>query len=99
VGDSFLRPSARHCNFAGDECWYVRAHPVIDSISSASGYTSGGQELDIFGFGFNDENVKVEIDGSECRITEKVDERIRCKTGSSSTASATGYQPGQPGLI
>jgi hypothetical protein len=64
---------------------------VIDSIGSPSGYTTGGQELDIYGFGFNGENVEVQVDGSNCRVTEKVDGRIRCKTGSSSTVSATGY--------
>ena len=98
-GDSFLRPTAKHWNFAGDEWWYVRSHPVIDSIGSPSGYTTGGQELDIYGFGFNGQNVEVQVDGTDCRVTDKSDQRITCKTGTSSAVSKTGYQPGQPGLI
>ena len=43
VGDSVLREgSAKHCNFAGDECWYVRVLPKIDAIDKAFGLTSGG---------------------------------------------------------
>ena len=32
VGNAYLRESSRHCNFAGDDCWYVKTHPKIDSI-------------------------------------------------------------------
>lgn len=42
VGNAFLRESSKHCNFAGDDCWYVKTHPKIDSISATTGYTSGG---------------------------------------------------------
>jgi len=30
------------CNFAGDDCWSVRVHPKIESLSANSGYTTGG---------------------------------------------------------
>ena len=33
VGNAFLRESSYHCDFAGDDCWYVKTHPKIDSIS------------------------------------------------------------------
>jgi hypothetical protein len=50
VGDSILREgSAKHCNFAGDDCWYVRVLPKIDAIDKKFGLTSGGQELIITG--------------------------------------------------
>lgn len=42
VGNAFLRESAKHCNFAGDDCWYVKTHPKIDSISAVDGYKTGG---------------------------------------------------------
>ena len=42
TGNAYLRPSAKHCNFAGDDCWYVKTHPKIDSISSDTGYLTGG---------------------------------------------------------
>jgi hypothetical protein len=35
-------PSATHCNFAGDDCYTVKTHARIDSVSAASGYISGG---------------------------------------------------------
>lgn len=44
--------TAKHCNFAGDECWNVRVLPVIDSLSASEGSMNGGQELKIEGFGF-----------------------------------------------
>jgi len=31
-----------HCNFAGDDCWIVRVHPRIKSVSYNEGYTTGG---------------------------------------------------------
>lgn len=34
TGDSEIRKSAQHCNFAGDDCWTVRTHAKIDSISA-----------------------------------------------------------------
>jgi len=42
VGNALLRDSAKHCNFKGDDCWYVKTHPKIDSISADAGYTTGG---------------------------------------------------------
>lgn len=42
VGRSFIRETAKHCNFKGDDCWTVRVHPRIDSISTATGYLDGG---------------------------------------------------------
>lgn len=42
VGNAHLRESAKHCNFAGDECWYVRTHPKIEDVSATTGYTTGG---------------------------------------------------------
>jgi hypothetical protein len=33
TGDSYIMNTAKHCNFKGDDCWYVRVHPVIDEIN------------------------------------------------------------------
>jgi hypothetical protein len=43
TGDSFIRATAQHCNFADDDCWNVRTHAKIDSISANQGNTNGGQ--------------------------------------------------------
>ena len=29
TGNAYVRESAKHCNFAGDDCWYVKTHPTI----------------------------------------------------------------------
>ena len=41
-GNAFLRDSSMHCNFAGDDCWYIKTHPKIDTVSATSGYMTGG---------------------------------------------------------
>ena len=83
VGDSVLRDSAKHCTFAGDDCWYVRTHPTIKSISEHSGYTTGGQELKITGSlikGETFDDVEVLIDGTPCYVTENNQDEIHCTT-------------------
>lgn len=42
VGNALLRESSKHCNFAGDDCWYIKTHPKINTVSASSGYTTGG---------------------------------------------------------
>lgn len=32
----------QNCNFAGDKCWTVKTHPVINSVTANSGNTVGG---------------------------------------------------------
>ena len=67
TGNAFLRDSSKHCNFAGDDCWYVRTHPKIESVSAVSGYTTGGQELTISGWGLKGtslDDVEVLVDGA-----------------------------------
>jgi hypothetical protein len=67
TGDSYIRHTAKHCNFEGDDCWNVRVHPVIDSISAATGYVTGGQALKINGFGLNGK-AEVTVDGVPCEV-------------------------------
>ena len=33
-GDAYKRSTAKHCNYAGDDCWFIRTHPKIESISA-----------------------------------------------------------------
>ena len=99
MGDSYLRHSAKHCTWEGDECWHVRTHPVIDAISASEGYLSGGQELRISGFGLNGTDVQVTVDGVQCKVTSNSQEEIICLTGEGRAPSQTGVdQPGSPGL-
>jgi hypothetical protein len=86
------------CNFAGDDCWKVRVHPKIDSISHNTGYTTGGQLLKIQGYGLNGTDVSVLVDGVECDVKETSLNSISCVTRATESDSFSGYQLGQPGL-
>ena len=102
VGNAYLRESAKHCNFAGDDCWYVKTHPKIDSISAATGYKTGGQALTISGWGLKGDSlddVEVIVDGVPCTVTSSTLEEITCVTGAADSVSIGGVsQPGSPGL-
>ena len=102
VGNAFKRETAKHCNFAGDDCWYVKTHPKIDSISTEEGYITGGQTLTIDGWGLKGasmDDVNVSVDGVPCTVTEHSLEKVKCVTGATDAVSVTGVsQPGSPGL-
>ena len=83
VGDTLKREESKHCNFAGDECWHVRTHPVIDSIVKSEGYTTGGSTLTIKGTGFDGTSV-VSVDGVACVVTSSTETEITCVTGATS---------------
>lgn len=97
AGHTLIRPSATHCNFAGDECWNVRVHPVIESIDATTGFTTGGQELVVRGFGLSGAD-EIVVDGQTCTVISSTDTTATCRTGKADRTSTTGYQPGQPGL-
>ena len=67
TGDSFIRKTALHCNFVGDECWNVRTHARIDSLSMSTGYKNGGQVLTISGWGL-ESGVSVTVEGITCEV-------------------------------
>ena len=102
VGNAYLRESAKHCNFAGDDCWYVKTHPKIDSVSAVDGYITGGQALTISGWGLKGQtldDVVVTVDGVPCQVTSSTMEEITCVTGAADAVSNDGVsQPGSPGL-
>ena len=102
VGNAYLRESAKHCNFAGDDCWYVKTHPKIDSISKTTGFNTGGQELTITGWGLKGATLadtQVTVDGIACTVTSVTMEKVKCVTGTASANSVSGIsQPGNPGL-
>ena len=101
VGNAYKMESSKHCNFAGNDCWYVKTHPKIDSISAADGYLTGGQTLTIGGWGLKGEtlaNVEVTVDGVACKVTNSTLESITCVTGAAAAVSLEGPQPGHHGL-
>lgn len=45
TGHSYKRSTSYHCGFDGTDCFYLRVHPKIESISASSGSTNGYQTL------------------------------------------------------
>ena len=86
------------CNYAGDDCWKVRVHPRIDEVNFDTGYITGGQNIKIYGHGFNGTNVSVTIDGVACDVNSVESSEIQCTTSVKESESVLGYQPGQPGM-
>ena len=80
----------------------MRTHPKIDSVSAASGYITGGQELEISGWGLKGnslEDIEVMVDGVSCAVKSSTLEKITCVTGEAIKISNDGVsQPGSPGL-
>lgn len=97
-GLALLMRQATHCNFNNSECWTVRVHPRIKTVSHNTGYTTGGQHLRLTGVSFNGTNVEIWVDGVNCTIVEHDLDYMVCVTGGASTNSSVGYQPGQPGM-
>jgi len=103
VGNALLRESSKHCNFKGDDCWYVKTHPRIDSINAVDGYTTGGQTLNITGWGLKPStnqtsDVTVTVDGVGCKVTNYSLSHVTCVTSPATKVSYEGPQPGSPGL-
>lgn len=59
-----------HCTYDMGRCYQAMNVPVIFNISQHSGYTSGGQNLTIHGYGFNSPNVSVTVAGVDCKVTQ-----------------------------
>jgi hypothetical protein len=91
-GLAMLMRGMTHCNFAEDDCWSVRVHPRIKSVSYNEGYTTGGQRVRIDGVSFNGTNIDVTVGGEECTVTDSDLDYIVCMTSSSSSGPSTiGY--------
>jgi len=76
-----------HCSYNNETCYRAKTVPVIYDISAHTGYTSGGQDLKITGYGFGNGTVKVTVDGVECKVLTTQEESITCLTQSRATAS------------
>ena len=102
VGNAYIRDSAKHCKFADqDDCWYVKTHPKIESISAETGFTTGGQTLKIKGWGLKGNStadVEVIVDGVACKVLTTTLDEITCQTGAAGAVSFEGDQPGTHGL-
>jgi hypothetical protein len=70
TGQAFiLRQESTHCSYDNSTCYQARAVPVIFETSSKIGYTTGGMNLTVTGYGFNDGVIDAKVDGQACEIT------------------------------
>lgn len=99
VGDAMhMDGTMTRCDYANTTCYKVKAVPVINSIDSTSGYTTGGQLVTVRGYGFNSENITTLIDGVPCTLISSSQEAFTCRTGSQPTPSSNSFYPGGHGL-
>lgn len=54
-----------HCNFAGDECWRVRTHPTITGVNTNTGWNTGSQKVEVWGYGFRQAVFLVHYDDKD----------------------------------
>ena len=87
TGDGLL------CDIHMADCFEARVHPTIASVSESSGYTSGGQLLEVRGTGLDGAtSVEVEVDGTPCVVLGNDKDSIRCWTGAHTLVP---QEPGQ----
>jgi len=70
------------CSYDNSTCYKTKSVARVNSVSAASGYTSGGQTITIKGFGFDTTTTTVMIDGAACTIKTITSTTITCETGS-----------------
>lgn len=78
---------ATHCSYDMSKCYHAMNVPSISNISSHSGYTSGGQNLTVYGHGFNDPNITVLVAGRECTVTQYQESSVSCELQPADAAS------------
>mmetsp|Transcript_20898 Transcript_20898/g.32322 ORF Transcript_20898/g.32322 Transcript_20898/m.32322 type:complete len:197 (-) Transcript_20898:5035-5625(-) len=78
-----------HCSYDESECYMAKTVPVITEISSHTGYTTGGQLLEVSGYGFTSGNISAKIEGKECTVQTYDSESFTCLVGQAESESST----------
>jgi hypothetical protein len=60
---------SKTCNFNQSECFQAKSLPVIFDTDYKIGYTTGGQNVTVTGYGFDHGTIKAEFDGVPCEVT------------------------------
>lgn len=90
---------AYHCNVDNTTCYQAKTVPVIFDMTSNTGYSSGGQNLTVYGHGFGRGNISAQVDGVNCTVTQHQERSFSCEVAPRTAASAAGVaQPGSYGL-
>mmetsp|Transcript_20884 Transcript_20884/g.32253 ORF Transcript_20884/g.32253 Transcript_20884/m.32253 type:complete len:140 (+) Transcript_20884:880-1299(+) len=70
-----------YCTYDESDCYSAKTVPVITTMSSHTGYKTGGQILDVTGYGFTSGNIDATIDGKTCEVQSYSAEAFSCKVG------------------
>lgn len=74
-----LKQEATHCTFDNQTCYQAQSVPVIFGTSSNSGYTTGGQNLTVSGYGFDYGEIIATVDGQPCTVTQQSSTAFSCE--------------------
>lgn len=77
------------CSYDNTDCYEARTVPVIFDISQKKGYLTGGQNLTVTGFGFNNKAIDVKIDGVNCVVTRFMKDKFDCTVQTKAEVSKT----------
>ncbi|CDW80878.1 ipt tig domain containing protein [Stylonychia lemnae] len=99
VGNSLHKDTQMvQCDVENKNCYKVKVVPVISKLSSNAGYNTGGQILQIDGYGFQSDNISIIIDGIECKVLSHSLKKLTCKTGAQPKSSTDQFFVGSNGL-
>ena len=99
VGDTLSNEQTMlTCDYSNTTCYKAKVLPTVSSIDVSSGYATGGQTLNIKGYGFHKGQVEVKVDGVPCEILGKEAEFLTCVTGAQANPSTGSLFVGQSGL-
>jgi hypothetical protein len=88
-----------HCNIDNTTCYQAKTVPVIFNMSAHTGYSSGGQNLTVYGHGFGQGNITASLDGVACNVTKYQERSFSCEVQAAQSVSALNVdQPGGHGL-
>jgi hypothetical protein len=82
-----LKQEATTCSYDNQKCYQARSVPVIYETSFSQGYTTGGMNLTVTGYGFNTGTIAAKVDGQDCIVTSSWENSFSCKVGAKSEAS------------
>jgi hypothetical protein len=69
------------CDYAGTECYQVKTVPAIYEIDQTEGYVTGGQIINVRGFGFGRGTITPTIEGVECKVLSQSADGFSCRAG------------------
>lgn len=88
IGNSKINHGeALHCSYDNSTCYYAKTVPVIHDMTTNTGYTTGGNVLNVTGWGFRSPNITATADGKACTVLEYSEAWFTCEVASSASAS------------